>query len=326
MQFHINPQTKNTGKCRAEQGKCPFGATAAHYDSEAEAQHHAEKMLEQQFPESTNVFKKSAEEQAARDWADRLRAEKNTVFSQDARAEQHILQQQAQAFENLPYPGGYLYGTPDADIDQQYGAGAADRFKSWHAMNGDYGDALVMEQQVMTFKRMHNPDVFLQSFTPEQIDTIWGFNAHARFEHWQHGGKVADTAPNEANGKGTALKRAHYKKQFNQETDEVLAEIQQATTKIGKHFNPKHALFTTEQHGNVILHYPVRQPLPQSQQHGQRKGVRAKTSQSRPAHITSWQRYPLGKHPMVAQALVKFPAKMTTKLLKKMLKTFEIKL
>ena len=45
--YHINPKTGNPGVCRAQEGKCPFGAADEHYSSPQEARLAYEKLMGQ---------------------------------------------------------------------------------------------------------------------------------------------------------------------------------------------------------------------------------------------------------------------------------------
>lgn len=329
MTYHVNPQTKTTGRCRASTGRCPFGSTTEHFDSANEAQERAEQMLETEYSGTTALIRKDPEKQAARDWAKKLRQEKALLFSDDTTAEIAEVHAQALVFWQFDDPETVLAQYSQHELDSRYGAGAYDRFKHWHNLGGDITDALVMERQTMVFKRMNNPDVILQSLTPNQVDTIWGFNAYERFNHWQHGGTVSDTAPNESHGRQEALKRIHLRRQYNQQAFNVLQEVRKVSTKIGGHFDPKKVRFSANPYGNLTLRYPQRQPMHQYQ-HPQPAAQQQRNQRSRQPQqrqpIRSMARYPLGTHPIIAQALMKAPAKMTVRLVKLIMKHSSVRL
>lgn len=57
--FHINPETKEIGKCTASIQDCRYGATAQHYSTIQEAYEASEQMLQEEYGNFTNLAKKT---------------------------------------------------------------------------------------------------------------------------------------------------------------------------------------------------------------------------------------------------------------------------
>lgn len=59
--YHVNPNTGNTGVCKSEKGKCPFGGNSGdenHYKTAGEANQAAEKLMAEKYTEVNPSYRK----------------------------------------------------------------------------------------------------------------------------------------------------------------------------------------------------------------------------------------------------------------------------
>lgn len=56
--YHVNPNTGNSGTCKAAKGKCPFGTEEQHYSSPEAAGQAAEKLMSEQYSAVNTAYRK----------------------------------------------------------------------------------------------------------------------------------------------------------------------------------------------------------------------------------------------------------------------------